>query len=132
MNPTSTEFKEFNNVPLGQKIQDLMDMLTGGELPEGFTIGNRPQLTVEQAFNVVWFLQEHLRVIPDYYEMCDQCERIYNSEEEGHSLSEDQYEAGIDWYKNFDITLEMVMEHEGAHFCGNDCELQFWREATRP
>ena len=45
-----------------EKIEELMDMLTGDQLPEGMNIKCQPQLSRRQASSVVWFLQEHMNI----------------------------------------------------------------------
>lgn len=56
-----------------------------------------PQLTPEQAFSVLWVLQEVTRVIEDKWECCDECGDLFDSYGEGH----------------YD-------EEKGKHFC-DDC-----------
>lgn len=87
-------------------IQELHDFLTGEGLPKGVTISKRhqPKLSPEKAMTVIWFLQEHLRIIPDIYEMCDVCKNIYDSEEQGLSFQ------------------------KGGHVCDNCTTEKHWRK----
>jgi hypothetical protein len=50
-----------------------------GQIPNGF----KPKLTPNSAFRVIWFLQEHLRVIPDNIERCQNCNDLYDTYSEG-------------------------------------------------
>ena len=43
-----------------------------------------PKLTDEQAFLVIYVLQENYGLIPDTYEQCSHCGELYDSDEEGH------------------------------------------------
>jgi len=67
-----------------EDLQELMTMLTGGELPEGMTMADQPALTPRQAFSVIWYLQEHLRVLPDNIEMCAVCGDLFDADRSGH------------------------------------------------
>jgi hypothetical protein len=44
-----------------------------------------PHLSGQMAFRIIYYLQEIMEVIPDKFERCVSCGRIYNSEEEGSS-----------------------------------------------
>lgn len=51
-----------------------------------------PRMTDEQAFLVIYILQEAYRsekFIPDHYEVCSQCGELYDSELEGGIAGED-------------------------------------------
>lgn len=71
-----------------------------GENPEGVEVTGHRQIKLSQkkAYTVIWYLQEHLRILPDHIERCDNCGELYDS----HS-------GGIYW------------ESKGKFFCGG-CE----------
>lgn len=71
-----------------------------GNPPKEVTLAKhgKIKLTPKKAFSVIWFLQEHLRVLPDTIEQCDNCEGLFDSEESG-----------------------FYNEKTGEHFC-NGCE----------
>lgn len=54
-----------------EQVQELFDFLQG-TIPEGIRLGrgHKPRLTRNQAWTVIWYLQEHLGVLPDHYEKC--------------------------------------------------------------
>lgn len=54
-----------------------------GYAPEGVSVSELPNLSPNEAFSVIWFLQGHLRVIPDHLEQCDKCNELYDSRGEG-------------------------------------------------
>ena len=68
-----------------EQIVEFYDFLQG-KVPEGMTVKKPPKLSQEQAFTVIWFLQEHLCVLPDNFEQCSTCHVIYNSDFEGFYL----------------------------------------------
>lgn len=54
-----------------------------GHPPKGMTVPNKPRLSEREAFSIIWYLQEHLRIIPPNYERCDSCGILYDSNKEG-------------------------------------------------
>lgn len=50
-----------------------------------------PKLTDEQAFLVIYALQEVYKMIPDHFEMCSYCGELYDSDEEGGAYDEKNY-----------------------------------------
>lgn len=50
-----------------------------------------PKLTDEQAFLVIYVLQEVYGVIPDSYEQCTNCGGLYDSYEEGNQYHDENY-----------------------------------------
>jgi hypothetical protein len=103
-------------------IQEFVDMLTGGDLPKGMLMTAQPSLTPEQAYSIVWYLQEHLRIIPDHLEMCHVCHTIFDTYTSGYTISDDP----DDWYGEIGVSPEAVAKHEGTSFCSMECEIQFW------
>jgi hypothetical protein len=83
-----------------EQVQEFMAMLTGGELPEGMTMADQPDLSPAQAFSVIWYLQEHLRVLPDNIEMCAVCGELFDSHRDGQSV-------------------------DGVRLCSTSCEVAF-------
>ncbi len=71
-----------------EQVEQLMDMLTGDALPDGVIMPEQPQLKRRQAFSVVWYLQEVLRVLPDHFSMCAYCGRVFD-QFYGYSLTDD-------------------------------------------
>jgi hypothetical protein len=59
-----------------------------GEIPKSIkmTKKSRPNLTKEQAFSVIWFLQEHMQVLPERFEYCNGCQRMFDTHDEGYSV----------------------------------------------
>jgi hypothetical protein len=111
-----------------EQVQELMDMLTGEGLPEGMIMSNQPKLNTGSAFSIIWFLQEHLGVIPDNFEKCSVCNRIYDSYSEGYDTCDPD---GIeleeeDCYQAWGVTREILNKNAGKFFCSFECESHFW------
>jgi hypothetical protein len=54
-----------------------------GVIPKGYTVTRFKKMNAKQAFTVIWFLQEGCHLVSDQYEMCCNCESIYDSYSEG-------------------------------------------------
>lgn len=55
-----------------------------GELPDGVHVKPRPRLSSRRAFDVIWYLQEVMGLIPEHFERCITCGCLYDSNNEGH------------------------------------------------
>src|SRR4051812_47508295 len=65
-----------------ERIRELHQFLQGN-LPEGVKVRRPPRLTADQAWTVIWFVQEGMRAIPDHFERCSMCGDIFDSYSEG-------------------------------------------------
>jgi len=65
-----------------EQVEELYRFLQG-ECPEDFFIKSMPNLTPDQAFAVIYYLREGMRLIPDKYEKCRECDDLYDSRDEG-------------------------------------------------
>ncbi|MBR1742835.1 MAG: hypothetical protein IJ733_13395 [Lachnospiraceae bacterium] len=78
-----------------EDAQELYEFLQGKQpetLKKRFLFKAVPDLAQDQAFAVIYYLQEHLGLIPDIYEKCGCCGRLYDSGEEGmYSLEKEIY-----------------------------------------
>lgn len=64
-------------------VDQFHTFLMGGKPPKGISVKHKPKLTPQQAFAVIYVLQEHFHFIPDCFEMCCHCYRIFDTEREG-------------------------------------------------
>jgi len=71
-----------NEITLNQ-AQELFDFLSNGELPDAVFIKRPPKLGYKKAGNIIWFLQEHMNIIPDRFEICVTCRNVYDADIEG-------------------------------------------------
>ena len=91
------------------KVDELYKFLKGEELPEGI-VCDMPKLSAGLAFTVIWFLQEHLHILPDNIEQCDNCKELFDTNGEG------QYLDGQ--FKNANTGKTLAKKYWG-HWC--DC-----------
>ena len=105
------------------EINEFMNMLIGGKLPDGVLLRDQPCLTRRQACSVTWYLQEHLHIIPDHYEMCAICESWFDTHTGGRVV--DGTDEPDDWQQSWDVTQEMLKAASGAAFCSNRCEAEY-------
>ena len=79
-------------------VREFYEFLQGNE-PEKIKSKQPLKLTKDEAFSVIWYLQEHFSIFPDTFEKCDNCGEIFDNASEG-IYSEEGNEIG-------------------HHFCGN-------------
>ncbi|OPY59158.1 MAG: hypothetical protein A4E55_00375 [Pelotomaculum sp. PtaU1.Bin035] len=95
-----------------EQVEKLYRFLQG-EVPDGFDIKAMPNLSPDQAFSVIYYLQEGMRVLPDSYEKCrvEGCNELYDSDAEGcmAMLCEAHY--------------ELMCPHQGDKVECEECEL---------
>jgi len=72
-----------------EKVQEFYEWLQGGAGPEKIEFRTKPRLTEDEAFSVVYYLQEELGILPDCYEQCRKCKGLYDSCNEGTSIDKD-------------------------------------------
>ena len=68
-----------------EKIQEFYRFLTGEEIPKcmSFQRGHAPKMSEKKAFSIIWYLQEHLSILPDTIERCSVCGELFDSYSEG-------------------------------------------------
>lgn len=75
-----------------QETEVLFAFLTGDKSPSGITLHKRPRkMTSEQAFSLIYVLQEAFHVIPDCFELCSYCGYIFDTESNGHSAGDGKF-----------------------------------------
>jgi len=71
-------------------VQQLYDFLQGKFYPESIKEDDgKPNLTSEQAWDVIYCMQEHFGLLDQRFERCDKCGDIFDSYNEGVSIYED-------------------------------------------
>jgi hypothetical protein len=65
-----------------ERVEELMAFLRGQQV-EGITCRWMPRLSSRAAFSVIYFLQEHMNLLPDRFEVCGRCGVLFDSEQEG-------------------------------------------------
>ena len=55
----------------------------------------KERLNKTKAFRIIYYLQEHLPILPDHIEKCDRCGDLYDSDSEGyHSEKRGKFYCG--------------------------------------
>lgn len=72
-----------------EKVISFYEWLQGKNCPDGIHFGEKLNLSEEQAFSVIYFLQEYLEILPDNYERCRKCGCIFDMDYEGKNISEE-------------------------------------------
>ena len=107
-------------------VSELMEILTTGEPPEGFHMDDMPPaMTREQAFSIVYLLQEKFAVIVDHIEMCEVCGNIFDTWEGENIIG---WTGELDeFYHDHGVTEKMIRDNEGHIMCSDECESRFWK-----
>lgn len=79
---------QFNEIPL-EDVEFFYNFLQGKATPEGIFINHPPHMTAEEAFGVIYYLQEGMGIFPDHYEICRKCGAMFDSWGEGTCIDED-------------------------------------------
>lgn len=77
-----TKKPEFEMKITLEQIEELYKFLQG-EVPEGINMKPCPKLSERRAFDVIWFLQEWMGILPDNYERCVSCGSLYDIHDSG-------------------------------------------------
>lgn len=99
-----------------EAVEELFDFLQG-DCPKNIKIKHMPKLSEKEAFAVIYYLQEQMQLIPDIYEMCDKCFRIYDSNYEGTVVAderfcEDCYYDGLHQEKYHEYQLRQMIKQK--------------------
>lgn len=71
-----------------QDMNNLYEFLQGKYCPGGLTQKAQPHLTADEAFSVIYYLQEIMEVLPDEYEACRECGCLYDTSCGGTVINE--------------------------------------------
>lgn len=108
-----------------KQVQELYDHLTGKKSIDGIIIEENYNLTKDQAFGIIYILQEHYKIIPDHYEQCDHCGDIYDSKSEGHNFDCEDCDGCYYCEKDYPCTENFKVFINYKHFCCDECERAF-------
>ncbi|MEY8496085.1 hypothetical protein AALC16_24240 [Lachnospiraceae bacterium 29-91] len=70
-------------------IQKFYDFLQGKFHPENILENDCPDLSKDQAWHVIYCMQEYFGIFDDRFERCKKCDVIFDSYEEGTLICED-------------------------------------------
>ncbi len=107
-------------------IEQFFEMLKGGNLPQGILMTDQPTLNTREAFSILWYIQEHLGLLDSRYELCDNCESLFNSHSQGSFIDQDSLDDH--YYIESNITKATVRAHIGKHYCCQQCEFAAMRQ----
>lgn len=97
-------------------VKEFFEFLQGNEAyPEGTILKSRPKLSKAQAFSVIYVLQERMGVIPDRFELCDQCHELFDAD---YGMCHVDDEEGLESMK--EIGYRVTKKDIGKTFC-DDC-----------
>lgn len=68
---------------LFERVEKFYDFLQGRGF-DSITVQHPPRLSADEAFAIIYVLQEGLYLIPDHFEQCLACGRLFDAHSEGH------------------------------------------------
>jgi len=100
-------------------MQRFYEFLQGKFHPENMMCKDAPNLSKDQAWHVIYCMQEHFGIFDDRFERCKECDTIFDSYEEGTVINEatepvERYTLCEGQY------LNQFTESEYGHYC-EDC-----------
>ncbi|MDR1902068.1 MAG: hypothetical protein LBQ88_07305 [Treponema sp.] len=102
-----------------ENVSELYNYLQGKQRPSGFGEGLlMPQLSEDMAWEIIYVLQEGLRIIPDHIERCDNCGTLYNTDSGGR-------------YSELEgkCYCECCLDRSEVTFCGI-CGTDVWKDKS--
>ncbi len=100
-------------------MQRFYEFLQGKFHPENITAEDAPNLSGDQAWHVIYCMQEYFGVFDDRFERCRECDTIFDSYEEGTVINEDTEPVERDTFCEGRY-LHQFTEEEYGHYC-EDC-----------
>ncbi len=70
-------------------MQKFYEFLQGKFHPENIMEKDTPNLSKDQAWHVIYCMQEYFGIFDDRFERCRECDTIFDSYEEGTVITED-------------------------------------------
>lgn len=70
-------------------MQKFYEFLQGKFHPENIMAEDAPNLSKDQAWHVIYCMQEYFGIFDDRFERCRECDTIFDSYEEGTVINED-------------------------------------------
>lgn len=101
-----------------EEIEEFYKLLVEHEIPDGYRMPNLPpRMTGEQAFSLIWFLQERLRCLPDNIKRCGCCDSLADE----HSEFVRYVKSKKEFLCESCYQAEQAYECCGAHCDNHDC-----------
>lgn len=117
--------REHNSMELMERfgcpgyMQKFYEFLQGKFHPENITSKDVPNLSKDQAWHVLYCMQEYFGIFDDRFERCRECDTIFDSDEEGTVINEDT-EPVEGHTVCGEPYIHRFTEEEYGHYC-EDC-----------
>jgi hypothetical protein len=118
------------NKPDIEAVNKFSQWLQTGESQEEISIdtdSKPPRMNAQQAYAVVFYLQEVIGLVPDSYELCARCQNIFDFDNEGMYLDDGYWHEQSEYYIERGISEEELIPAYGNFLCSESCELSFIR-----
>lgn len=94
-------------------LNRFIEYLQGEYIPPDWNIKDRPNLNLKQAWDVVYMLQEWIKLIPDNFELCSECEQIFDIDDNGFYAGDDEEQINDNIEAGYNISIDDI----GKFFC---------------
>jgi len=94
-----------------EQLQEFYSWLQGNVKRTEWAENNVPHLDAKTAWRIIYELQDWLRVLPDHFELCDECGELFDMDYGGVHV--DDWEKVSVWMGYSTVTKE----DEGKTFC---------------
>lgn len=84
-----------------EKVKKFFEWLQGTPY-ENMSLNYQPNLSPEEAFTIIYVLQEELKAIPDNIEMCRECKTLFSTNQEERCIDEDSLTPNDEPYSESD------------------------------
>ena len=99
-------------------VQELYDFLQGECHPDNINNTDKPNLSADQAWHVIYCLQEHFGMLDDRFERCRECGDIYDSYDGGTTIHDDSEPRMVEDDEGNE-TERKWEESEYGNYCDN-------------
>ena len=106
-------------------IQQFYEFLQGKMHSDKINAENVPDLTKEQAWHVIYCMQEYFGIFDDRFERCKMCDHIYDSDAGGMAISQDTEPMEIT-DRSENRKVHNFAEEECGYYC-EECKMD-WEE----
>ena len=107
-------------------MNELYSFLQGKFVPKNcLHATDFPKISADEAWQVIYVMQEYFKLLPSKFERCNDCGRLYNSEREGiHTTDGDDFIEG-------EVGYGLPLEDAGKFLCGYCEDVHRLRETCK-
>jgi hypothetical protein len=105
-----------------EQVQEFYDYLKGEFMPNEFIIESQ-KLSKNKAQSILYILQEYFHIMPNTFEICENCDNLFDTGNEGfcHDCEDCENKSCIELYPDIPRKkLQKILNYK--YFCSEGCE----------